>query len=107
MTNIPSDTSRSFRRRPVRTSIRVVAKAARFALGLSHKEQAFEKVHSDTSRSFRRRPVRTSIRGVAKAARIALGLRHKEQAFELPAALFEQLPFAVYLCDRDGLILRY
>jgi PAS domain S-box-containing protein len=31
----------------------------------------------------------------------------KEQAFELPARLFEQLPFAVYVCDRDGLVLRY
>jgi PAS domain S-box-containing protein len=26
---------------------------------------------------------------------------------ELPARLFEQLPFAVYVCDRDGLVLRY
>ncbi|MGC2079657.1 MAG: PAS domain S-box protein [Xanthobacteraceae bacterium] len=31
----------------------------------------------------------------------------KEQGFELPARLFEQLPFAVYICDRDGLVLRY
>ena len=62
---------------------------------------------SDTPRSFRRRPVRTSIKVVANAARAALGLRDEEQAFELPARLFEQLPFAVYVCDRDGLVLRY
>jgi hypothetical protein len=36
-----------------------------------------------------------------------LGLRDEEPAFELPAQLFEQLPFAVYLCDRDGLVRRY
>jgi PAS domain S-box-containing protein len=44
---------------------------------------------------------------VANAASVTLGLRHEEQAFEVPARLFEQLPFAVYLCDRDGLVLRY
>jgi PAS domain S-box-containing protein len=64
-------------------------------------------VHSDAPDSFQRRPVRTSIKVVAKAARVALGLRHPEQPFELPARLFEQLPFAVYVCDRDGLVLRY
>jgi PAS domain S-box-containing protein len=37
----------------------------------------------------------------------SLDLCDEEQAFELPARLFEQLPFAVYICDRDGLILRY
>lgn len=35
------------------------------------------------------------------------GLRDEEQAFELPPGLFEQLPFAVYVCDRDGLVIRY
>jgi PAS domain S-box-containing protein len=45
--------------------------------------------------------------GVANAAGVALGLRDEEQALELPARLFEQLPFAVYVCDRDGLVLRY
>jgi PAS domain-containing protein len=34
-------------------------------------------------------------------------LRDEEQAFELPAQLFEQLPFAVYVCDREGLVRRY
>ncbi|HYK51517.1 MAG TPA: HWE histidine kinase domain-containing protein, partial [Terriglobales bacterium] len=51
--------------------------------------------------------MRTSIKLVANAARAALGLRDEEQAFELPGRLFEQLPFAVYVCDRDGLVLRY
>src|SRR6266436_3819923 len=54
-------------------------------------------VPSDTPRSNRLKPVRTSIEVVAKAARAALGLRYQEQAFELPARLFEQLPFAVYV----------
>ncbi|MBR0749034.1 PAS domain S-box protein [Bradyrhizobium japonicum] len=44
---------------------------------------------------------------VANAASVTLGSRHEEQAFEVPARLFEELPFAVYLCDRDGLVLRY
>jgi PAS domain S-box-containing protein len=56
---------------------------------------------------FQRKPVRTSIEVIAKVARAALGLRNEEQVFELPARLFEQLPFAVYVCDRDGLVLRY
>ena len=61
----------------------------------------------DSPRSFRRKPMRTSFKLVANAARAALGLRDEEQVFELPARLFEQLPFAVYVCDRDGLVLRY
>jgi PAS domain S-box-containing protein len=55
-------------------------------------------VPAETSRSFRRQRV---------AASVDLGSRADEQAFELPALLFEQLPFAVYVCDRDGLLLRY
>jgi PAS domain S-box-containing protein len=62
---------------------------------------------SDAPRSFGRKPVRASLKLVANAARVALGLRDEEQAFELPARLFEQLPFTVYVCDRDGLVLRY
>jgi PAS domain S-box-containing protein len=62
-------------------------------------------IPSDTPHSFRSKPVRSSIQLVAKAARVALG--HEERAFELPGRLFEQLPFAVYVCDRDGLVLRY
>jgi len=64
-------------------------------------------VPSDAPDSFQRKPVRTSIKMVANAARAALRLRPAEQPFELPARLFEQLPFAVYVCDRDGLVLRY
>src|SRR5690348_73224 len=55
----------------------------------------------DTSRSFRRQPVQTSLE-----AGFAFGLR-EEPPFELPERLFEQLPFAVYVCDRDGVVLQY
>src|ERR1700751_2807295 len=61
----------------------------------------------DEPRTFRRKPLTSSIKVVAKVARVALGLRDEEEAFELPARLFEQLPFAVYVCNRDGLVLRY
>src|ERR1700689_4960447 len=66
-------------------------------------------VPSDTLRSLRREPVRSSIEvGTVKdGADGDLGLRDEEQAFALPAPLFDQLPFAVYICDRDGLIRRY
>jgi hypothetical protein len=51
-------------------------------------------------------PPRTSIEvnGVTNAAVVALGLREEGNPFELPARLFEQLPFAVYVCDREGLV---
>ncbi len=63
---------------------------------------------SDKSRSVRGEPERTSteVVALADAVGVTLGLRD-EQAFELPARLFEQLPFAIYICDRDGLVLRY
>jgi PAS domain S-box-containing protein len=64
-------------------------------------------VTSDTPHSFRRKPVRTSIKVVANAARAALGLHDEERAFEWPARLFEQVPFAIYVCDREGLVLRH
>jgi len=66
-------------------------------------------VPSETPRSFGHKFARNSVEmnGVANEAGVALGLRDEEQAFELPARLFEQLPFAVYVCDRDGLVLRY
>lgn len=62
----------------------------------------------DTSRAFRRQPVQSSINGhaVENAAGFAVGL-HEERPFELPARLFEQLPFAVYVCDRNGLVRRF
>lgn len=64
-------------------------------------------VPSDALRSFRRKPMRTSIGAIANAAGVVLGLRDEEQAFELPRRLFEQVPFAIYVCDRNGLVLRY
>jgi PAS domain S-box-containing protein len=66
-------------------------------------------VPSDTPGSFWRKIVRKSIKmdAVAKAAGVIVNLRDEEQGFALPGRLFEQLPFAVYVCDRDGLVLRY
>lgn len=60
-------------------------------------------------RSFQRKPERTSIEVdvIANAAGVALGWPDEEQAIKLPGRLFEQLPFAVYVCDQDGLVLRY
>ncbi|MET4201856.1 HWE histidine kinase domain-containing protein [Bradyrhizobium sp. LA6.12] len=61
-------------------------------------------------RSFQRIRERTSTEVdtvFANAAEVALGAGNEEQAFEMPGQLFEQLPFAVYVCDRDGLVLRY
>ncbi len=57
----------------------------------------------------RRKSMRNSIEvdAIANTAGATLGLRVEEQGFELPGRLFEQLPFAVYICDRDGLVLRY
>jgi PAS domain S-box-containing protein len=49
-------------------------------------------------------PSETTRSWAKNGAGVALRLR---EAFELPARLFEQLPFAVYVCDRDGLVLRY
>jgi PAS domain S-box-containing protein len=53
--------------------------------------------------------VRTSIEVSAakNGAGVDLGLHDGEQAFELPSQLFEQLPFAIYVCDRHGLVRRY
>jgi PAS domain S-box-containing protein len=64
---------------------------------------------SDGIRSLRPQSMRNSIEvdAVANAAGVIFDLRDDEQVFELPARLFEQLPFAVYVCDRDGLVLRY
>src|SRR5271163_5250649 len=63
----------------------------------------------DALRSFRRERTRPSVElnGAANAARAAFDLDDDEQAFEVPERLFEQLPFAVYVCDRDGIVLRY
>src|SRR5215207_4091288 len=66
-------------------------------------------ISSDAPRSFWRKLVRNSIKvkAVANAADVIVDLRDEEKGFELPGRLFEQLPFAVYVCDRDGLVLRY
>jgi PAS domain S-box-containing protein len=63
----------------------------------------------ETLRSFRRKRASPSVEAgaVKNGVRVDLRLRDREQAFELPARLFEQLPFAVYVCDRNGLVLRY
>src|SRR5258705_1670625 len=72
-------------------------------------QRAMSNVPSDAPRSFWRKLVKTSIEvdAGANGAGVPLGLRHEERAFEVPARLFEQLPFAVYVCDRDGLVLRF
>src|SRR5882757_1686863 len=62
-------------------------------------------IPSDAASPFLR--MRSSIEVDADAAGATLGLRDEEKGFELPGRLFEQLPFAVYVCDRDGLVLRY
>jgi PAS domain S-box-containing protein len=64
-------------------------------------------VPSDTSPSFRK-PTRTfpEMSAAQNGAGVDPGLRDEQQSFE-PAQLFEQLPFAVYICDRDGLVRRY
>jgi two-component sensor histidine kinase len=66
-------------------------------------------IPSDTPHSLRRKPARTPIEmdGVANGAGIAIDLRDEDQVFELPAKLFEQVPIAIYVCDRDGLVVRY
>jgi PAS domain S-box-containing protein len=66
-------------------------------------------ISSDRPRFFWRKLARNSVKveAIANAAGATLGLRDEEKGFELPGRLFEQLPFAVYVCDRDGLVLRY
>src|SRR5712672_4704674 len=72
-------------------------------------QRTMSNVPSDAPRSFWRKLVRTSIEvdAGANGASVPLGLRHEEHSFEVPGLLFEQLPFAVYGCDRDGLVLRF
>ena len=59
--------------------------------------------------SFSSEPGPTTIDAAAgvNGAGVDLIGRDEEQIFELPARLFEQLPFAVYVCDRNGLVIRY
>jgi hypothetical protein len=73
------------------------------------RDSTMSNVPSDTPRSFRRNPVTSSfeVEAVSNAAGVVVDLRDDDPAFELPARLFEQLPFAIYVCDRDGLLVRY
>jgi PAS domain S-box-containing protein len=64
-------------------------------------------ISSDTQRSLPAQTREGLHGGDRDGARIAVGLHDDDHALELPARLFEQLPFAVYVCDRDGLVLRY
>src|ERR1700704_362212 len=66
-------------------------------------------IPSDAPSPLRRKSMRSSIEvdAIADAVGATLDLRDEEKGFELPGRLFEQLPFAVYVCDRDGLVLRY
>lgn len=60
----------------------------------------------DAAPSFWRKTESDSVE-VDGVASVSLGLNDDEQVFELPARLFEQMPFAVYICDRNGLVVRY
>jgi PAS domain S-box-containing protein len=64
---------------------------------------------SDGTRSFLTAVRTIGIDAVANARGVVFDLPDgdEEPVFELPARLFEHLPFAVYICDRDGLVLRY
>jgi PAS domain S-box-containing protein len=66
-------------------------------------------VLADTPRSSLSKPTRAPIEVgvIARAAWPSIGSQKEQHAFELPAQLFEQLPFAIYICDRDGLVLRF
>jgi PAS domain S-box-containing protein len=44
---------------------------------------------------------------VVNGAGVILGSPGEAPVFKVPGRLFEQLPFAVYICDRNGLVLRY
>jgi PAS domain S-box-containing protein len=44
---------------------------------------------------------------ITEAAIPAVVLHDDGAVFELPAQLFDQVPFAIYICDSDGLVLRY
>jgi PAS domain S-box-containing protein len=58
-----------------------------------------------TAHEYRSSPPKPAQTALGEAP--VVGWRDDEQLFELPVRLFEQLPFAVYVCDRNGLVLRY
>jgi PAS domain S-box-containing protein len=63
---------------------------------------------SEAPHTFWRKSTAGEADSAAKAASVAaLRSQDEEQGVELPTQLFEQLPFAVYVCDRGGLVLRY
>jgi two-component sensor histidine kinase len=71
-------------------------------------------ISSEPSRFVPRSPRRTSgaADAVANGANIAQDLPDQDlpdedSTFALPAQLFEQVPFAIYVCDRNGLVIRY
>jgi hypothetical protein len=72
-------------------------------------DSTMSSVPFDAPPSLWRKTKRASVEAntVTNGARVTLGLHDDEQFFEVPARLFEQLPFAVYVCDRNGLVLRY
>src|SRR5258708_5772167 len=45
--------------------------------------------------------------GVALGEQNALAIGEMNPVFELPGPLFDLLPTAIYVCDQDGLVLRY
>src|SRR4030088_305941 len=64
-------------------------------------------IPSDGASSLRSMRSSIEVDAIADAAGATLGLREEEKGFELPGRLFEQLPFAIYICDRHGFVLRY
>src|SRR5262245_9873748 len=52
-------------------------------------------------------PGSSSVDGPSKFIGDDIAFHDDASPFELPARLFEQLPFAIYLCDRDGYLVRY
>ena len=62
---------------------------------------------SDTLQAFLGKPIKTSVEAGAAVKAVAIVLHEEEPVFELPGRLFEVLPLAVYVCDQDGLVLRY
>src|SRR4030088_196006 len=64
-------------------------------------------IPSDGASSLRSMRSSIEVDAIADAAGATLGMRDEEKGFELPGGFFEHLPFAVYVCDREGLVLRY
>ena len=106
--NFAPEESGSVQMQPLQVVLRSDLRRSKNSNDKPNGRNTMSNLPSDSSGSSRR-TVRSSIDvgTIAGAATLADGLREAAQAFELPARLFEQLPFAIYVCDRDGLILRY